>query len=210
MSARSPADEGLHVVGTVRADFWGPLLEHPDAGTHLAGGWFGLSPMSTARLKTVITEPTRARGVGYEDGLAAVIARDAGGGPALPLLEFTLTQLWQHKRGREIGHAAYEGIGSVTGALRGYAENVYKNDLLKQFPMEQIRRMLLALVRSRGRNPPGGVPGPSRRRLGHRAGPGQAPASDHRPRRQQRRRNRGSHTRGNHLRVAHAGGMGRH
>ena len=66
------------------------------------------------------------------------------------MLEFTLTQLWEHKRGPEISHAAYQGIGGVAGALSRYAKNVYQDDLLKQFPMERIRRVLLALVRSRG------------------------------------------------------------
>ena len=91
LSAQAAPDDGLHVVGTLRADFWAQLLEHPDAGTRLAGRWFGLSPMSTDRLEKVIAEPARARDVEYQDGLVRVIAEDAGGGRGLPLLEFALT-----------------------------------------------------------------------------------------------------------------------
>ena len=70
-------------------------------------------------------------------------------GAGLPLLEFALTQLWPHQQGRLITLAAYQGIGGVTGALSGYAEQAYQ-DLLGQFPDERIRRVMLALVRSRG------------------------------------------------------------
>ena len=58
-------------------------------------------------------------------------------------------QLWPHQRQRRITWAAYHSIGGVTGALSGYAELVYQ-DLIGQFPEERIRRVMLALVRSRG------------------------------------------------------------
>ena len=34
---RPVASAGLHLVGTLRADFWTQLLEHPDAGMRLGG-----------------------------------------------------------------------------------------------------------------------------------------------------------------------------
>ena len=40
VSAAVP-DDGLHLVGTLRADFWTQLLEHPDAGARLADGGSG-------------------------------------------------------------------------------------------------------------------------------------------------------------------------
>ena len=149
LSAQAAPDDGLHLVGTLRADFWAQLLEHPDAGARLGDRWFGLSPMGRDRLEKVIAEPARARDVHYQDGLVRVIAEDAGGGRGLPLLEFALTQLWPHQQGRQITLAAYQGIGGVTGALSRHAEQAYQ-DLLGRFPEERIRRVMLALVRSRG------------------------------------------------------------
>ena len=149
LSAQAAPDADLHLVGTLRADFWTQLLEHPDAGTRLGDRWFGLSPMTKDRLEKVIAEPAWARDVHYQDGLVAVIAEDAGGGRGLPLLEFALTQLWPHQRGRQITLVAYQGIGGVTGALSRYAEQAYQ-DLLGRFPPERISRVMLALVRSRG------------------------------------------------------------
>ena len=84
----------------------------------------------------------------YEEGLVPLIARDAGGGDGLPLLEFALTELWPHQRQRRITLTEYHSIGGVTGALSGYAELVYQ-ELIGQFPEERIRRVMLALVRSR-------------------------------------------------------------
>jgi WD40 repeat protein len=149
LAAAAPADGGLHLAASLRADFWPQLLEHPDAGTRLAGRWFGLSPMSRSRLEQVITQPAGARDVSYQDGLVRVIAEDAGGGRGLPLLEFTLTQLWPHQRDRQLTLAAYQGIGGVAGALSRHAEQAY-HELLDQFAAERIRRVMLALVRSRG------------------------------------------------------------
>ena len=149
LSARAAPDDGLHLVGTLRADFWTQFLEHPDAGTRLAGRWFGLSPMGKDRLEKIIAEPARAKDVHYQDGLVRVIAEDAGGGHGLPLLEFALTQLWPHQQGRQITWAAYKSVGGVTGALSRHAAQAYR-DLLSRFPEERIRRVMLALVRSRG------------------------------------------------------------
>ena len=149
LSAQAAPDDGLHLVATLRADFWAPFLEHPDTGARLGDRWFGLSPMSRDRLEKVIAEPARTRDVHYQDGLVRVIADDAGGGRGLPLLEFSLTQLWPHQHRRQITLAAYQDIGGVAGALSRHAEQSYQ-DLLGQFPEERIRRVMLALVRSRG------------------------------------------------------------
>ena len=105
--------------------------------------------MGRDRLAKVIAEPAAKRGVRYEDGLVRLIADDTGGGRGLPLLEFALTQLWPHQQERRITLASYQSIGGVAGALSGYAEQAYQN-LQGQFPEERIRRVLLALVRSRG------------------------------------------------------------
>ncbi len=149
LSAQAAPDDGLHLVCTLRADFWTQLLEHPDAGARLRDRWFGLSPMGRERLEQVIIEPARARGVRYQDGLVTLIADDAGGEGGLPLLEFALTQLWPHQRGRQITLAGYQHVGGVVGALSGYAERAYQ-ELLRRFPEKRIRRVMLALVRSRG------------------------------------------------------------
>ena len=180
--AQAAPDDGLHLVGTLRADFWTQLLEHPDAGTRLVDRWFGLSPMSKDRLEQVIAEPARARDVRYQDGLVRVIAEDAGGGRGLPLLEFALTQLWPHQQGRQITLAAYQGIGGVIGALSRHAEQVVPG------PAQPVPGpsgsaascwpWCAAAAVPPSCDPPGGIPGTARRRLEGRAGPGQTATAD--------------------------------
>ena len=143
-----PADR-LRLVCTLRADFLSQLLQHPDAGAYLRGRLFTLSPMGRDRMERVIHEPAEARGVQYEPGLCKLIAREAGDGGGLPLLGFALTELWPKQRQRQITLAEYHDIGGVIGALRTYAESVYQ-ELLERFTERQIRRVMLAFVRSQG------------------------------------------------------------
>ena len=141
--------DDLRLICTLRADFLSPLLEHPGAGTRLRDRIFPLSPMGREGLERVIAEPAASKGVQYENGLVSLIASDAGGGTGLPLLEFALTELWPHQRLRRITLGEYQEIGGVTGALSQYAEQVYQ-DLLQRYQEARIRRVMLALVRSRG------------------------------------------------------------
>ena len=106
-------------------------------------------PNGAKAVRQVITEPAQARDVRYQDGLVTLIADEARGEGGLPLLEFALTQLWPHQQGRQITLAEYQHVGGVVGALSGYAERAYQ-ELLGRFPEKRIRRVMLALVRSRG------------------------------------------------------------
>jgi WD40 repeat protein/energy-coupling factor transporter ATP-binding protein EcfA2 len=149
LAIQTHQEDRLRLVCILRSDFLPQLLKHPDAGFHLHARLFTVSPMGGDRLTRVITEPAQARLVRYEDGLVEQIVRDAGDEGGLPLLEFALTRLWPLQRRRQLTLAEYHLVGGVSGALRDYAESVY-GDLRGRFGEEQIRRLLLKLVRSRG------------------------------------------------------------
>jgi signal transduction histidine kinase len=138
----------LCLVCTLRADFLGHLLNHPEAGNRIQDRVFALSPMGPQRLERIIDEPARAMGVTYEDGLPQLIARDATGTGGLPLLEFALEELWPHQRRRRISLIEYQAIGGVTGALARHAEQTF-SDLTQRFSEDRIRRVMLNLIRSR-------------------------------------------------------------
>jgi WD40 repeat protein/energy-coupling factor transporter ATP-binding protein EcfA2 len=146
---RAHSVNNLRLVCTLRADFLSQLLEYPDAGVRLRDCLFMMSPMGLERMERVITEPAAVRGVRYVQELANLIARDAGGGGGLPLMGFALTELWPYQRQRQITLADYYRVGGVAGALSVYAERVHE-ELLDKFTEAQIRRVMLALVRSRG------------------------------------------------------------
>jgi Trypsin-like peptidase domain len=149
LPAASVEDTPYRLVATLRADFLRPLLEHPGAGPRLQDRLLPLSPMDVAALERAVSEPARVRGVTYEDGLARQIAIDAaGGGGGLPLMEFALTELWAHQHRRRLTFADYHSLNGVTGALNRYAEGVFA-ELAERGLADQVRRVMLALVRSR-------------------------------------------------------------
>jgi WD40 repeat protein len=138
------------VVATMRADFLPSLLELPGQGQRLGHRVLLLSPMSVAALERAVTEPARTVGVAYERGLAGQIAADASGGAGgLPLMAFTLSQLWQTQRGRRLTFADYREFGGVAGAINRYAERVYGR-LHAEGLADRVKAIMLALVRSRG------------------------------------------------------------
>lgn len=142
-------DTPYRLVCTLRADFLRPLLEHPGAGPRLQDRLLPLSPMDVAALERAVSEPARVRGVSYEDGLARQIAKDAaGGGGGLPLMEFALTELWACQHQRRLTFVDYLSLGGVTGALNRYAEGVFA-ELAGRGLADQVRRVMLALIRSR-------------------------------------------------------------
>src|SRR5207302_10585172 len=59
-----------------------------------------------------------------------------GQAEALPLLQFTLDQLFQRRCGHQLTHAAYHEIGGVKGALVRQAESTYTS-----LPSEEHRRL---------------------------------------------------------------------
>lgn len=150
LPASRDASLACRVVVTMRADFLPTLLELPGQSARLRHRILALSPMSVTALERAVSEPARARGVVYEQGLAGQIAADASGGPgSLPLMEFTLTQLWETQRGRRLTFADYRGFGGVAGAVNRHAERSYDR-LRADGAAEHVKAIMLSLVRSRG------------------------------------------------------------
>jgi hypothetical protein len=109
-------------------------------------------------LGQAIEKPAEKQGVAFEAGLVERILDNVGEGPGnLPLLEFTLTSLWERQAAGQLTHAVYEAIGQVGGSLGYYAEDLYAG--LSQLEQEQTRRIFMQLVR------PGQQTGDIRRRV---------------------------------------------
>jgi WD40 repeat protein len=81
-------------------------------------------------LLAMIEKPAGVAGLALEEGLAEIILKDlARDGEArsstLPLLEFTLAQLWESRRDGFLTREAYQEIGGVTGSLARWADDAY-------------------------------------------------------------------------------------
>ena len=147
-SASAPDD--VRLVCTLRADFLPVLLELPGMGQRLQDRQLNLSPLGLSALTRVIAEPAAVCGVTYAPRLASAIAQDASQGRGgLPLLEFTLTELWGAQREHRLSFDDYHEIGGVAGALNRHAERIYTG-LTDRFGEARIRRVLLLMIRTRG------------------------------------------------------------
>jgi WD40 repeat protein len=152
---------GVTVVATLRADFLGRALRLPALAEAFIGAVFAIGEMDRDRLRQVIEGPL-PKDTGYEPGLVDRILDDVGDDPGrLPLLEFTLTLLWEQRANGRLTHSAYQELGGVKGALARYAERVYRDDI-DAADQDQVQRLLTQLVRP-------GAGGEPMRRVARRA-----------------------------------------
>ena len=150
---QSPA---LCLLPTLRADFLGHALGHPglaDALDRYPKKLLG-PVIDPERLRAIVCEPAQRAGVQFEDLLVERILRDLaqlpgdetpGGGASLPLLEFTLEQLWERQRERRLTHLGYEELGGIQRALSRHADAVYATFTAAE--RERVRHVLVQMVR---------------------------------------------------------------
>jgi WD40 repeat protein/transcriptional regulator with XRE-family HTH domain len=133
----------LVVVLTLRADFYDRPMDYPALGKLLEDHGTAILPMSLTELRDAIVRPATQAGVEltFEGDLVGDILFDLGGqAGALPLLEFTLDQLFQRRQGRQLTLAAYHDLRGVRGALAQHAAETYEG-----LPSEQHRHLARAL-----------------------------------------------------------------
>jgi WD40 repeat protein/DNA-binding SARP family transcriptional activator len=138
--------DGLSIILlTMRADFMGQALAYRPFADTLQEASLLMGPMNRQELQMAIERPAEMQGAAFEPGLVERILDDVGEKPGnLPLLEFTLTQLWEQQSDGWLTHADYESMGSVEGALAAYADQVY--DALEADEQERARLALAQLV----------------------------------------------------------------
>ncbi|MCB0027887.1 MAG: CHAT domain-containing protein, partial [Anaerolineales bacterium] len=91
----------LKVVLTMRADFMGAALATPGLAAALDERLYPLGLMNRAELTQAITQPSLNVGARFEPGLVSYILDDVGEKSGnLPLLQFTLSRLWERRDGR--------------------------------------------------------------------------------------------------------------
>jgi serine/threonine protein kinase/DNA-binding SARP family transcriptional activator/WD40 repeat protein len=118
----------VHLVATLRADFFDRPLAHHALGPLVAAGTFAISPMSPYELHSAVVAPAAAWGVVFEPGLDSEIVADVASQPSsLPLLQFTLAELFERRDGAVITRRSYEEMGGIAGAIASRAEQVYSS-----------------------------------------------------------------------------------
>jgi hypothetical protein len=123
------------VIATLRSDFWHRALEIPELAALAEGhGRVDLLAASAAELIEIVRKPAQAAGLMFEVhaqtglGLDAVLAQDAAATPgALPLLSFTLDELYRNAKARGedvLTHESYEVLGGLEGAIANRADEI--------------------------------------------------------------------------------------
>jgi transcriptional regulator with XRE-family HTH domain len=131
------------VVLTLRADFYDRVLSSSVLGPLIEQYQCVVLPMDVHELRMVIEQPACLADVQltFEGDLVGdLLFEMQGQAGALPLLQFTLDQLFQRRCGHQLTLEAYHEIGGVKGALVRQAESTYAS-----FPSEEHRRLTRSL-----------------------------------------------------------------
>ena len=138
-------DGEIRIVLTMRADFMDRPLRYEGFSELLRKGVVLVSTPSEGQLHAIIEEPARAVGVRFEAGLVERILNDAKGQPGgLPLLEFSLAELFDERDSDLLSLSAYESGGGVLETIGHRAENLYRG--LDPAAQETTRQIFLRLV----------------------------------------------------------------
>jgi serine/threonine protein kinase/DNA-binding winged helix-turn-helix (wHTH) protein len=130
----------LRLVITLRADYFDRPLSHHRFANVINKAAVNVTPLAPDELEQAIVEPARRLGAEFEPGLVARIAAETiGQSSPLPLLQYTLSELFDRREGNELTIAAYDEIGGLAGALGARAEDVYTSaDASRQHAIRRV------------------------------------------------------------------------
>ena len=120
------------MVATLRADLYELLLKQPALkALKETGASLDLGPPGPAELAEIVHAPAAAAGLVFETDtekgeLGERLLADAKTADSLPLLQFTLRQLYERREEiageARLTHAAYDQLGGLAGAIAAEAE----------------------------------------------------------------------------------------
>jgi WD40 repeat protein len=134
------------IVATVRADFYDPLIGHPQVRALLPTRQVLLAAMSRSELESTIIEPAKKVGFTFDPpGLVQRILDEAGEDEGmLPLLQYALKESWALRKGNTITADSYARSGGVREAIRTTAERAFA--ALSAEDQQAARQLFLRLV----------------------------------------------------------------
>ena len=135
----------LLLILTLRADFYGRLIDYQELSERVEKQHKIVPPMRMQELQAAIEKPAALPNVQllFDEGLVSeLLSEIQGQAGTLPLLQFTLTQLVEtcSKHGRQLTRQAYNEMGGVKGALSQEASRIYDT-----LPTEKHQRLARAL-----------------------------------------------------------------
>jgi|GEM_PF-1067258 len=138
----------LTVLLSMRADFYDRPAAYRDFGNLIEKHHTLITPMTLANLYDVVQKPAQLPDVSvqFEDELVnEIVFAVREEVAALPLLQFTLEQLFEKRVGNLLTLDAYEAIGGIQGALARHAESTYAG-LSSKKHQDMARSLFLRLI----------------------------------------------------------------
>jgi WD40 repeat protein len=141
----------LSLAIVVRADFIGKCSLYEKLAQKIDQHRVTVSPLKYEQIKSTIVRPAQKVGLVCEPNLVYTMLMDIIGAPGeLPLLQYTLLELWEHRRTSTEGGVArltldtYRELGGVRGTLQKQATEIFSG----LTPEEQAvaKRIFLALT----------------------------------------------------------------
>ena len=130
LGALSETDGKLCLILAMRADFVGKCLEKEYSGLaqKIQQQMVSVMPMKPEELEAAITKPAKQVGLRIESALIPEILNDIQGAPgSLPLLQYTLKELWNRREGNQLRLSAYQGLGGINGTLDKRATEIFQS-----------------------------------------------------------------------------------
>jgi DNA-binding SARP family transcriptional activator/WD40 repeat protein len=115
----------LQVIATLRADHYDAPLRQASIAELVTRGTVTVRPMTPDELERAVSLPASSVGVDVEPALASDLVAGVSSLPAaLPLLQFSLTELFDRRVASTMLLSTHHELGGLTGALAARAERI--------------------------------------------------------------------------------------
>jgi basic membrane lipoprotein Med (substrate-binding protein (PBP1-ABC) superfamily)/DNA-binding SARP family transcriptional activator len=145
-AALADPEVDVRALVSLRADYYDRPLQHPSFAGLFTTSVVNVLPMTRQELHEAVVEPATRNGVTVEPALLAELLADttdqAG---ALPLLQFSLTELFDRREGSELTLDGYRSLGGLRGLVSRRSETLYEG--LDEDGQRTCLQVFLRLVR---------------------------------------------------------------
>ncbi|BDM83551.1 nSTAND1 domain-containing NTPase [Acaryochloris marina] len=149
MGALSDVDNRLCLIIAMRADFIVKCMEQEYSGLarQIDQHQVSVLPMQADELKEAICTPAEQVNLQVEPALVTEILKDIEGAPgSLPLLQYTLKELWNQRQDNQLTLASYQSLEGIEGTLDQRATAIYNSfDEAEQQTVQHIFQQLTQL-----------------------------------------------------------------
>jgi len=129
----------------MRADFFGKCAEYGELAQRIQENLVTVTPMTPEELRQAIELPAKRVNLDIEPELVQEMLADVENAPgSLPLLQYTLTELWNQRQDNRLQLTTYSQLGGVMGTLQKRATEVY--DSLSPEEQKTAKRIFLELT----------------------------------------------------------------